>query len=149
MTTSPNPGPDAFAATTSTTAVPPMSWPGRATVLALIDTHHSSRPHAGTDRGEALDELALIIGSTVDELDRTVADSERLLNAAHKDLDTIAAGGALTPCHAQPALAATGASLDILAAITGTLTHQLRFLARAYQRLNTAAPAEGNGTSDL
>lgn len=126
-----------------------MPQPGLAMSKALYDAHFAGRPpHEGTDRGEALEHLMLMIVSTADDLDRTAREAHRRIAASRRHLDTLAAGGALTPVYDDPVMATAGGTLDILTAVATTHTHHLKFLIHTYKQLNTRPATCIGGASD-
>ncbi|PYC66041.1 hypothetical protein C7C46_31875 [Streptomyces tateyamensis] len=121
------------------TALPaPIPQPGTAMTKDLLATHLATSPHQGTGRGEALDLLALIISLNADELDTTAKSIHRGVEVARTRLDTLAAGGALSPVHDEPVMTKTGAGLDLLNVIAQTQTRHLCQLVHTYRQLNTA-----------
>lgn len=82
--------------------------PGEAMTKDLLTTHLFTHPHQGTGRGEALDHLATLIELTADELDTTTRSIHHQVATARAQLDTLAAGGALSPISDEPVMTKTG-----------------------------------------
>ncbi|WP_329562042.1 hypothetical protein [Kitasatospora sp. NBC_01266] len=126
---------------TSPTPTPaPLPTPDQEMAAALVSAHLAAPPHPGTDRGEALSELIALICLTADDLDQTLKETRARISAVQLDLDVLATGAPLTASIDQPTLAAAGAILDILTAVSRTQTHHLRLLIRSYKQLNITGP---------